>query len=54
VQLQRQPEGLLPLNRSLNCSKIRNTFAIKQAHWRSAIPGNVKKYYEQRRQQQKQ
>ena len=30
VQLQREPEGLAPLNRSLNCSKIRNTFAIKQ------------------------
>ncbi|MDH5173298.1 MAG: NAD(P)-dependent oxidoreductase [Gammaproteobacteria bacterium] len=54
VQLQRQPEGLAPLNRSLNCSKIRNTFAIKQAPWRSAISANVKKYYEQRRQQQKQ
>lgn len=49
VQLQRQPEGLAPLNRSLNCSKIRNTFAIKQAPWRSAIPGVVKQYYEQQR-----
>lgn len=54
VQLQRQPEGLAPLNRSLNCSRIRNTFAIKQATWRGAISGNVKKYYEQRRLQQKQ
>lgn len=49
VQLQRQPEGLAPLNRSLNCSKIRNTFAIKQAPWRTAIAGIVKQYYEQQR-----
>lgn len=49
VQLQRQPEGLRPLNRSLNCSKIRNTFAIKQAPWRSAIPRIVKQYFELQR-----
>jgi dTDP-4-dehydrorhamnose reductase len=54
VQLQRQSEGLAPLNRSLNCSKIRNTFAIKQAPWRGAMSGNVKKYFERRRLQQKQ
>jgi dTDP-4-dehydrorhamnose reductase len=47
VQLQRQPEGLAPLNRALNCDKIRNTFAVKQAPWRSAIPGIVKHYYQQ-------
>lgn len=55
VQLERQPEGLAPLNRALECSRIRNTFAIKQAPWRSAIPGIVKQYYaeqKQRRQQQ--
>jgi dTDP-4-dehydrorhamnose reductase len=46
VQLQRQPEGLAPLNRSLNCSKIRNTFAIKQATWRGAIAATVRQYYE--------
>jgi dTDP-4-dehydrorhamnose reductase len=51
VQLQRQPEGLAPLNRSLNCSKIRNTFAIKQAPWRGSIPGVVKQYYENQRKQ---
>ncbi|MEE4145205.1 MAG: sugar nucleotide-binding protein [Halieaceae bacterium] len=45
VQLQRQPEGLSPLNRALNCSKIRNTFAIKQAPWRSAVPRIVKQYF---------
>lgn len=53
VQLQRPAEGLPPLNRSLDCSKIRNTFAIKQAPWRSAVPGLVKRYYhEQSRQQE--
>jgi dTDP-4-dehydrorhamnose reductase len=49
VQLERQPEGLAPLNRSLNCNKIRNTFAIKQAPWRSAVAGIVKQYYQQLR-----
>lgn len=52
VQLQRQPEGLAPLNRSLNCNKIRNTFAIKQAPWRGAIAANVKQYYAKLRQQE--
>lgn len=52
VQLQRQPEGLAPLNRALNCSKIRNTFAIKQAPWRAAIAGIVKQYYEHKRAQE--
>ncbi len=51
VQLLRRPDGLLPLNRSLNCSKIRNTFAIKQAPWRSAIAGIVKQYYEHQQKQ---
>jgi dTDP-4-dehydrorhamnose reductase len=52
VQLERQPEGLAPLNRSLDCSKIRNTFAIKQAPWRSAIAGVVKQYYQARANQE--
>jgi dTDP-4-dehydrorhamnose reductase len=47
VQLEREPDGLTPLNRALNCSKIRNTFAIKQVPWRSAIADLVKHYYEQ-------
>jgi dTDP-4-dehydrorhamnose reductase len=46
VQLEREPEGLMPLNRTLNCSKIRNTFAIRQVPWRSAIGDLVKHYYE--------
>lgn len=45
VQLEQQPEGLMSLNRSLDCSKIRNTFAIKQVPWRSAIADIVKQYY---------
>ena len=46
VQLEREPEGLRPLNRTLNCSKIHNTFAIRQVPWRSAIGDLVKHYYE--------
>lgn len=47
VQLERESEGLMPLNRTLNCSKIRSTFAIRQVPWRSAISDLVKHYYEQ-------
>jgi dTDP-4-dehydrorhamnose reductase len=46
VQLEREPEGLAPLNRTLDCSRIRSTFAIKQIPWRSAISDIVKQYYE--------
>jgi dTDP-4-dehydrorhamnose reductase len=35
------------LNRSLECSKIRNTFAIKQQPWRNAIADQVKHYFQQ-------
>lgn len=35
------------LNRSLECSKIRNTFAIKQQPWRNAIADQVKNYFQQ-------
>jgi len=47
VQLEPEPDGLAPLNRALNCSKIRNTFAIRQVPWRGAIAEIVKQYYEQ-------
>jgi dTDP-4-dehydrorhamnose reductase len=47
VQLERQPEGLLPLNRVLNCAKVRDTFAIRQVPWRSAIGDLVKHYHEE-------
>ena len=46
VQLEREPEGLTPLNRALDCDKLRNTFAIRQVSWRSAIGDMVKHYYE--------
>ena len=47
VQLEREPSSLTPLNRALDCGKIRNTFAIRQVSWRSAIADLVKHYYEQ-------
>jgi dTDP-4-dehydrorhamnose reductase len=46
VQLEREPEGLTPLNRALDSDKLRNTFAIRQVSWRSAIGDMVKHYYE--------
>ena len=48
VQLEREPDGLAPLNRMLECTKIRNTFAIKQLTWRNAIADIVKQYYADR------
>jgi len=45
VQLEREPDGLVPLNRALECGKIRSTFAIKQVPWRSAVADIVKQYY---------
>mgnify|MGYP003674381564 FL=1 len=47
VQLERETDGLSSLNRTLDCSKIRNTFAVRQVPWRSAIADVVKQYYEQ-------
>ncbi|MDG2271345.1 MAG: sugar nucleotide-binding protein [Halioglobus sp.] len=47
MQLEREPEGLKPANRALDCSKIRNTFAVRQVSWRSAIGDVVKHYYDQ-------
>ena len=47
VELQEQPADTPSLNRSLECSKIRNTFAIKQLPWRSAIADQVKRYFDQ-------
>ena len=35
------------LNRSLECSKIRNTFAVKQQPWRNVIGDQVKTYFQQ-------
>ena len=47
VQLERETDELRSLNRTLDCSKIRNTFAVRQIPWRSAIGDVVKQYYEQ-------
>ena len=47
VQLEPEPDGLTPLNRALECGKIRNTFAIKQVPWRSSIADIIKQYYSQ-------
>lgn len=46
VQLEREPERLQPLNRALDCTKILNTFAIRQITWRSAMGDIVKQYYD--------
>ena len=47
VQLEREQDGMAALNRALDCHKIRNTFAVRQIPWRSAISDMVKYYYEQ-------
>lgn len=47
VELQEQPADAPSLNRSLECSKIRNTFAVKQLPWRNAIADQVKRYFDQ-------
>jgi dTDP-4-dehydrorhamnose reductase len=44
-----QEENEARLKRALDCSKIRNTFAIKQVPWRSAIPDMVKAYFQQQK-----
>ncbi len=49
VQLDPLDRGAPPLNRSLDCRKIRDTFAIKQMPWRSAIADQVKAYFQQTR-----
>ncbi len=46
VELQPLSPDAHSLNRSLECSKIRNNFAIKQQPWRRAIADQVKLYFE--------
>ncbi|PLW67558.1 SDR family oxidoreductase [Pseudohalioglobus lutimaris] len=48
VELQPRSPDAHSLNRSLECSKIRNNFAIKQQPWRSAIADQVKLYFQQK------
>ncbi|MEH6587621.1 MAG: sugar nucleotide-binding protein [Halioglobus sp.] len=47
VELEPLAPDAPSLNRSLECRKIRNTFAIKQQPWRNAIADQVKKYFQQ-------
>jgi dTDP-4-dehydrorhamnose reductase len=47
VQLEKESESMPPRNRTLECSKIRDVFAIRQLPWRSAIGDLVKYYFEQ-------
>lgn len=46
VELLEQSADVPSLNRTLECSKIRNTFAVKQMPWRSAIADQVKRYFQ--------
>ena len=47
VELEPMDPDAQSLNRSLECSKIRNTFAIKQQPWRNVIGDQVKLYFQQ-------
>ncbi len=49
VQLEKQRESAEQLNQALDCSKIRNTFAIQQAPWRASVAGVVKQYFHEQR-----
>lgn len=46
VELLRYETPQAQLNRSLDCSRIRNTFAIKQSPWRGDIADSVKRYFQ--------
>ena len=46
VELKRPENPPAPINRSLDCSRLRNTFAIKQSPWRGFIAETVKHYFE--------
>jgi dTDP-4-dehydrorhamnose reductase len=48
VELEKLVEMPPIINRVLDCSKIRNTFAIQQAPWRNAIGESVKRYFDAR------
>ena len=45
TQLEASVETGEVIDRKLDCSKIRNTFAIKQQPWRASVAGHVKQYY---------
>ena len=46
VELLRHEVPRPQIDRSLDCSRLRNTFAIKQNPWRGSIAGVVKQYFE--------
>ncbi len=48
VQLEKKSETGVQLNRALDCTKITNTFAIKQTQWRSSIADSVNNYFNDR------
>jgi dTDP-4-dehydrorhamnose reductase len=45
VNLAEVNAGGQPLDRSLDCTLIRNTFAIKQQSWRASVAGQVRDFY---------
>ncbi|MEQ9464861.1 MAG: sugar nucleotide-binding protein [Haliea sp.] len=51
VQPQPVGAGDQPRNRTLQCGRIRNTFAIKQVPWRGFVADAVRQYFFQRQQQ---
>ena len=46
VKLNRQENPPARINRSLDCARLRNTFAIKQRPWRGFVADTVKHYFE--------
>lgn len=46
VELVCSDDSQAQLNRSLDCSRLRNTFAIKQVPWRGFVADAVKLYFE--------
>jgi dTDP-4-dehydrorhamnose reductase len=46
VELLAREQGQEPLSRTLDCSKLRSTFAIKQSPWRRHVADTVKLYFE--------
>ena len=49
VELDRTQDAHLPRNRSLDCRKIRNTFAVKQVPWRECLTQTVEQYFQTNR-----
>lgn len=45
VELEKHSGTTINLNRALDCTKIKNTFAIRQVAWRGFIADSVKNYF---------